>query len=93
MTGARSLTTPSGLMIGLVGFALHVVVGVFIFFSTLVAPPWAVAALLVVWLVALYVGGRRWQARPWMAIVLPLGMFVVWMLVLWLGDVFLGWTA
>lgn len=80
-------------MIGLVGLALHLVLGLFIFFSTLIAPIWAVGLLSAVWMVALYFGWRTWRARPWVAIVVPLGVFALWMLTLLLGDAFLGWTA
>lgn len=61
--------------------------------SGLVAPDWAVAAMVVVWallgVVAVAVH-RRWGA---VAAVVPLVAVVVWTVLVTLGEVLLGWTA
>jgi hypothetical protein len=61
--------------------------------SGLVAPLWAVALLLVVWVVltaVLVVLARR---RRYWVLAVPVGAFVVWLAMLSVGDAWLGWTA
>ncbi len=61
--------------------------------SGLVAPPWAVAAMLVVWAVLLVVGIRVWRAKSWVTIAIPVVAFAVWLGTLAAGEAFLGWQA
>ena len=81
---------------GLIGFVfgtlLHVVVGVFVFSSGLVAPAWAVALLVVVW----FVGAAllwQWRRRPGRALLVPVATAAVWFAVISAGGAWLGWTA
>lgn len=81
---------------GLIGFAfgclLHAVVGVFVFSSGLVAPAWAVAALVAVW----FAGAAllwRWRRRPGWALLVPVATGAVWFLAISAGGAWLGWSA
>ena len=61
--------------------------------SGLVAPGWAVVALLVVWALlgaVAVVVHRRWGA---VSALVPLVAVVLWFGVLTLGEALLGWTA
>ena len=81
---------------GLIGFAfgclLHVVVGVFVFSSGLVAPAWAVTVLIAVWLVGAWLLWR-WRRRPGWALLVPVATATVWFLVISAGGAWLGWSA
>lgn len=80
-------------LIGLVfGSLLHVVVGVFVFSSGLVAPPWATVVLIGLWFVAASLLWT-WRRSPVRALLVPVGMAVVWWAAVTAGDIWLGWTA
>lgn len=85
--------TPRRVLYALVGLALHLVAGFFMLVSGLVAPPWAVTAMLVVWAVLLVLGIRRWRTRPWITIAVPVLAFAVWLATLAAGGAFLDWRA
>lgn len=85
--------TPRKLLYALVGLALHVVAGFFMLASGLVAPPWAVAAMILVWAVLLAFGLRMWRAKPWVTIGFPVLAFIVWIVTIAAGGALLGWTA
>jgi hypothetical protein len=73
--------------------AAHLVVGVFYVSSGLVAPGWAVA-LLVVWWVLLAVQLSRLALRgSWWTPTVPVVAFATWYVVLTAGERLLGWTA
>ena len=81
---------------GLIGFAfgclLHVLVGVFVFSSGLVAPSWAVAVLVVLWFVAaalLWI----WRRDAVRSLLVPVAMGAIWYLGISAGGAWLGWTA
>lgn len=61
--------------------------------SGLVAPWWAVAIFVVAWCLLLLTALRSFRHRPLLTLALPLLGLVGWSAVLWLGDVFLNWTA
>lgn len=75
------------------GLAVHLGLGVLILASGVVAPPWAVGSLLFVWAVLLVAAMRGWRKRLWAVVLLPLAMFLCWLLVLYLGAELLGWSA
>lgn len=81
---------------GLIGFVfgciMHVVVGVFVFSSGLVAPGWAVAVLVVVWFVAASLLWQ-WRRRPVHALLVPVVTGAIWFLAISAGGAWLGWTA
>ena len=81
------------IVLGLVAFALHLVVGYLVLASGLVAPLWAVLTLGTVWVVALIVGWRLWRSRPALAIAVPIVTALIWLIAIAVGGRFLGWTA
>ncbi|MGH8946072.1 MAG: hypothetical protein ACRDVL_07985 [Acidimicrobiia bacterium] len=76
-----------------VGLAFHLVAGFFYLGAGLLAPLYAVAALLAVWVVLLALAIWQWRRRPWWVLVTPFVAGAIWFGVLTLGDIFLGWTA
>jgi hypothetical protein len=71
---------------------LHLVVGFFYLASGLLAPLWAVAGLAIIWIVLAALAVWQWRTRPGWVIATPFCAAAIWFTVLWLGDVFLGWT-
>lgn len=61
--------------------------------SGLVAPPWAVLLGLALWTGASVVLVRALRRRPLAAPAVPLALLVVWIAIITLGDLLLGWTA
>ena len=61
--------------------------------SGLVAPPWGVAVLLLVWLALFVLAVRWWTPHPRRLLLLPVVAVALWFGLLTAGDVFLGWTA
>lgn len=80
-------------MIGLVfGSILHVVVGVFVFSTGLIAPWWAAVVMVAVW----FVGASllwSWRRSPGRALAVPVVMAAIWWATMTAGDTWLGWTA
>ncbi|TQJ49186.1 DUF4175 domain-containing protein [Phycicoccus sp. SLBN-51] len=76
-----------------VGLAAMVAVLPFYAASGLVAPGWAVVALLVCWALFVWVGWRWRRTRPYWVPALPFVAFGWWWVVLSVGDAWLGWTA
>lgn len=85
----RRAATSIALVFG--GF-MQCVVGVFVLFSGLLAPPWGVAVLAVVWVTGA-VGLWQLRHRALLALVVPLVTAGVVLAVLQAGDAWLGWTA
>ena len=77
-------------VIGLLG---HLVMLVWFAACGLVAPLWAVGALLVVWLVLLVIGLRLRRRRAGLMLLIPLVDVAVWVATINAGEHFLGWTA
>ncbi len=61
--------------------------------SGLVAPPWAVGLLAVVWLLFFGLGVRWFMHHPWRVAALPAAMAAVWFATIAAGARFLGWSA
>jgi hypothetical protein len=76
-----------------VGLAAMVTVLPFYAASGLVAPLWAVIALLLCWVGLVYLGVRWRRSRPYAVLALPVVAFVWWFAVLSAGEAWLGWTA
>ena len=72
--------------------ALHLIAGFFYISSGLIAPPWAVVALMATWFGLALMLARMKQAGA-RALMIPVAAAVIWFVVLGLGDRFLGWTA
>ncbi len=75
------------------GLGLHLVMGVLIGATTLIAPGWAVAVLGALWLALLAVGLRAWRSRRWVAVAVPLAMAAGWGSLVLFGSARLGWGA
>ena len=77
---------------GLSGVA-HLVVGVFYLSSGLVAPLWAIAVLLVWWVLLAVQLSRLALRGSWWTPAVPVVAYATWWLALTLGERFLDWTA
>jgi hypothetical protein len=82
---------PLASVVAAAGLAAHALVGLVLLPLGLVAPPWAVIALLAAWaaLLALAVRQRR---RPLLAVLAPAASAALAAGLLYVGDAFLGWT-
>jgi hypothetical protein len=76
-----------------VGLAGHLVGAIWYAASGLVAPPWAVVLLLVIWVALFVVGLRLRTRRPWWMLAVPVLDVVIWVAIVSAGEAFLGWTA
>lgn len=79
--------------VGWLGLAAHLAVGFWYGASGLVAPAWAVVALLAVWVALLVVAIRMLRQRPVLVPLVPLAAVVIWLAAVTAGDLWLGWTA
>jgi hypothetical protein len=61
--------------------------------SGLLAPLWAVVALVALWLALVVLALRWFRTRPWWVLALPFAGVAVWWLTLTLGEELLGWTG
>ena len=76
-----------------IGTALWVPALVFYGVSVLIAPLLGVLALWVVGAIWLGIGARWWNQRSLLYAASPALALATWMLIVYLGDRFLGWTA
>lgn len=75
-----------------VALGLHLVAGFFLLVSGLVAPLWAVALLMAIWVVLL-ITGYRYRHRPLIVLMMPVAAAVAWFVVVQGGSMLFGWTA
>jgi hypothetical protein len=75
------------------GLAGHVVMLLWFGASGLVAPVWAVACLLAIWVVLLLAGYWLRANHPLWMLVIPAIDVAVWVAGISAGDAFLDWTA
>lgn len=61
--------------------------------SGLVAPPWAVVALLAFWATLLALAFRWWTPHPKRLVVLAVLAVVLWFVAIAAGGFFLDWSA
>ncbi|WP_446220875.1 hypothetical protein [Micromonospora sp. IBHARD004] len=80
-------------VVGWLGLVAHLALGTWYAASGLVAPAWAVAGLVLVWLVLLAVAIRLLRRRPALVPLVPLSAVLIWLAVVSAGDAWLGWTA
>jgi hypothetical protein len=85
--------TPVHLLFALIGLALMLFVGVFVFASTLIAPWWAVLTMGVMWVGAAAWAWSRWRESKFAPLLASVAIALVWIVVVALGDELLGWTA
>lgn len=71
----------------------HLAVGYVYLASGLVAPAWAVVALVGWWCVLAAVGAVLSQQRSYAVLLVPVGALVTWIALLWFGATVLSWTA
>lgn len=70
---------------------LHAVAGFFYLASGLLAPLWAIVALVALWLALTW---QLWKLRSGpRALFIPLAAAAIWFTTMWLGERFLNWTA
>lgn len=82
-----------GRVVGWVGLVAHLALAFWYAATPLVAPAWAVAVLVLVWLALLVVAIRLLRRRPVLVPVVPLAAVVIWVAAVSAGDAWLGWTA
>jgi hypothetical protein len=76
------------------GALLHLVRGVFVLASGLLAPWWAVVLLVAIWAVAVVADPVRWRRdHPFRTMLVPFAMAAIWWAVIIAGDTWFGWTA
>lgn len=93
MTGFESEGRRLASLIALVfGGLMHVVVGVFVLSSGLVAPAWAAAVLSILWVTAAWLLWR-WRHAPVRVLFVPVVMAAFWWAAITAGDAWLGWSA
>jgi hypothetical protein len=81
-------------VLGWVGLAALLATSVFYAASGLLAPGWAVAMLVIVWLASLAVA--IWflrTRRPLYVLPLPVAAWLIWFGVITAGENLLGWTG
>jgi hypothetical protein len=81
------------LALGWLGLVAHLATLVFYAASGLLAPGWAVAVLLVVWLALLVVAIWLLRNRPVFVPLVPIGAWLIWFGALTAGEKWLGWIA
>ncbi len=59
----------------------------------LVAPAWAVVALVALWLVQFVLACRWFNRRPYVVLVMPVIAIALWFGAIMAGGAFLGWSA
>jgi hypothetical protein len=61
--------------------------------SGLVAPPWGVVVLGLVWLATAAVSVRTWRRRMFMPLLMATAVAVAWVALVSFGGAVLGWNA
>jgi hypothetical protein len=81
-------------VLGWLGLAALLVTLIFYASSGLLAPAWAVALLLVIWLVLLIVAIQLLRTRrPLYVLPIPVAAWLIWFGALSAGENWLGWTG
>ena len=78
-------------VVAAVGLAAHALVGLVLLTLGLVAPPWAVIALLAAWAALLAVAVRQ-RGRPLLVVLAPAASVALAAGLLYVGGTFLGWA-
>lgn len=93
MTSTRVPVGTSHRVLAITGAALQAVAGFYVAFSGLLAPPWGVATLMIVWVATTTWAVRNWKRRRFATLIAFGVMAVFWVAFLNLGNLVLGWTA
>jgi hypothetical protein len=79
---------------GWLGLAVLLMTGFFYASSGLLAPAWAVAVLLAIWLLLLIVAIQLLRVRrPLYVLPIPVAAWLIWFGALTAGENWLGWTG
>ncbi|HWG98365.1 MAG TPA: hypothetical protein VNV66_03355 [Pilimelia sp.] len=78
---------------GWCGLVLHGLMFFWYAGSGLLAPYWAVAVLLLIWVALLAAGWWLLRRHPVAVLLVPLTALALWVLVVSAGDAWLGWAA
>ena len=93
-TSEPATAPPNRVAPAVIATLLHLPVGFYTLATGLLAPLWAVAAFVVIWIGALvWLIALLRSPRPWLAVIVPFANAAFMFLALYLGDVVLGWTA
>ena len=83
----------SSMVLGVIGMALYLLVGVLYLGAGLVMPyPW-VYGMWALWLTGLFVLGRVFRRSAAWTPVVPVAAVVIWVGIVALGSFLFGWTA
>ena len=85
--------SPAAIVFAIVGGGIQLLMGLFVAFSGLLAPPWGAAVLIFVWLGLTIWMIRSWRIGPKITMGVPLLMVAFWFAFLTFGGLVLGWTA
>jgi len=67
------------MMYGMVGVAMHIVIGVLVAASYAVVPPAGMVALVLLWVAGAALGAAMWKRTVWIPLLSSLIVAVVWM--------------
>lgn len=84
--------SPRHLLYALVGAALLVVMGVFVFASGLIVPPWGTVVLVAAWLVAVVMALRSWRRRMFAPVMWGVLVGLFWVAFVSVGGAVFGWS-
>lgn len=87
------MTTTPRLWPGLLAGALHLAVLPFYAASGLLAPPWAILALGVVWVALAGTIVVLHRSSPVVALLAPVAALAIWFGAITAGEQLLGWTG
>lgn len=79
--------------LALAGGVMHMAIGFLVAVSSLVAPPWGVLVLWVVWIAASMWAIRAWRRHPLATFAAAGATIAFWVAFVSFGDLVLGWTA
>jgi len=89
----RPKHSTGALVAGWVGLVGHLATLVWYMASGLMAPGWAVIALLAIWLALFALAIYLLRTRPVWVLLVPVLAAAIWFGAMSAGDAWLGWTA
>jgi hypothetical protein len=92
MTRDEAGGSVAGHVAAVAGMVLMLILLPFYLASGLLAPYWAVALLVMVWLGLFLLGVVWFRRHPFLVLLLPVVAVGVWLLVMIAGESLFGWT-
>ena len=92
-TTERTRPSLAARIAGWIGLLGHLATLMFYASSGLVAPLWAMALLMVVWVALLVLAIVLLRRRPAWTLLVPVGAMAIWFAAISAGDAWLNWTA